>query len=44
VINFGRKIGEGTAEEVSRNPAVVEAYLGTKKRIGGGYGQARSSF
>lgn len=28
VLNFGAKIGEGTAREVRRNPDVVEAYLG----------------
>lgn len=28
VLNFGAKIGEGTAEQVRRNPVVVEAYLG----------------
>ena len=28
VLNFGAKIGEGSARDVRRNPAVIEAYLG----------------
>ena len=39
VLNFGRKIFEGSPEEVHRSPVVLEAYLGTDE-TGSGEGAA----
>jgi branched-chain amino acid transport system ATP-binding protein len=41
VLDFGRKIGDGTPAEVRRNEAVVTAYLGADSAPAGALEEAR---
>lgn len=36
VLNFGRKLFEGTPDAVHHDPGVLEAYLGTRTRAAAG--------
>src|SRR5690606_7229120 len=38
VMDYGRKIGDGTPDEVRNNPEVISAYLGVAHELGGGDG------